>query len=448
MSYLDFWDRYIQQLAKQENSFVLMQVMNQAAPESFENGVLGLACIDAGTQMYLETRRKLLEEILSSVTKTPSTIRFVIKAIKMKKKKQKSTPPAPLPLATLVETAAAAEKKAGLAPLTTFENFAVSPSNQIAYAAATAVTQNLGHAYNPLFLYGGVGVGKTHLSQAIAHQILRNNPNKRAHFCTSEEFTNDLVEQIREKNTGKFRKKYRDLDLLIVDDIQFIAGKNYVQEEFYHTFNSLVRAGGQIILTSDRPPGEIKKLEDRLRSRFSGGLNIDIQSPDFELRTAIVLIKARSRNIEIDFETASLIAEKTADARELEGQLLRIYTNSLSSGGNITKEQVNEEIDRKKTKDSVRVSPQEIIRVVSSYYDVNPSLIKKPSRKENVVLPRQVVMYLLRVNLQLKLEDIAYLLKRKDHTTVMHGVDKITNNLLKNPQFKEEVDRIIQSLGL
>jgi len=446
MSELDFWDRYIQTLAKQENSFVLMQVMTQTAPESFENGVLVLACIDAGTQMLLETRRKLLEEILSSVTKTPATVRFVIKAIKKKKRKQ--TTPQPLPLSTLVETTVDAEKKAGLAPLTTFENFAVSPSNQIAYAAATAVTQNPGHVYNPLFLYGGVGVGKTHLSQAIAHQILRNNPNKRAHFCSSEEFTNDLVEQIREKNTGKFRKKYRDLDLLIVDDIQFIAGKNYVQEEFYHTFNSLVRAGGQIILTSDKPPSEIKKLEDRLRSRFSGGLNIDIQSPDFELRTAIVLIKARSRNIEIDFETASLIAEKTADARELEGQLLRIYTNSLSTGGNITKEQVNEEIDRKRVKDSARVSPQEIIRVVSSYYDINPTLIKKPSRKENVVLPRQVVMYLLRVNLQMKLEDIAYLLKRKDHTTVMHGVDKITNNLLKNPQFKEGIDRIIQSLRL
>ncbi len=447
MVVLAFWDTVLTALAQQPDSGMLLQITKQAVPESLLDGVCLLNCPNTGVRMYLEPRKKRIEELLSQITGQPTTIQFQIKETAPTKKK-KQIIEEPLPLVAFERSKEDSAHAAGLLPQLTLENFAVSSSNQIAYAAAIAVSRNPGTSYNPLFIYGGVGVGKTHLSQAIAHSLLQANPSKKVFFCTSEEFTNDLVELIREKNTNNFRKKYRELDMLIVDDVQFIAGKNYVQEEFYHTFNAIIKKGGQIILVSDRPPGEIKKLEDRLRSRFAGGLAIDIQKPDFELRTAILLIKAKARNIEIDFQTASVIAQKTADARELEGQLLRIYTNSLDHGGVITPETAGKEIERRDTTQASKITPPEVIRVVCSYYQVSPAALKKPGRKESIVLPRQIIMYILRMHLKLNLDDIAYMMKRKDHTTVMHATDKITNLMLTNPNFKEEIDRITQSLAL
>lgn len=445
MVVLAFWNTFLAKVAQQESP-VLAQITSQAFPEPPMSGVCILNC-SPGVFMYLETKKTRLEEILSSVLKSPHTIRFEIKNTPPAKRK-KRVEETPLPLAAFEQKKETSVAAAGLSPQLTFENFAVSSSNQIAHAGAIAVARNPGISYNPLFIYGGVGVGKTHLSQAIAHQVLSQDPTRRVFFCTSEEFTNDLVELIREKNTNHFRKKYRDLDLLIVDDVQFIAGKNYVQEEFYHTFNAIIKKGGQIVLVSDRPPGEIKKLEDRLRSRFAGGLAIDIQKPDFELRTAILLIKAKARNIDIDFQTAQVIAQKTADARELEGQLLRIYTHSLDHGGVITPQDAGKEIEKRAATQVAKITPAEVIRVICSYYNVSPATLKKPGRKESIVLPRQVAMYILRIHLKLNLDDIAYMLKRKDHTTVIHATDKITNLMLTNPNFKEEVDRITQSLSL
>lgn len=447
MSDLAFWDTLLIALEQQPESSTILQITKQAVPESLLDGVCLLNCPNIGVSMYLEPRRKRIEELLSQITGQPTTLQFQIKETAHAKKK-KQVIEEPLPLVVFERSKEDSAHAAGLLPQLTLENFAVSSSNQIAYAAAIAVSRNPGTSYNPLFIYGGVGVGKTHLSQAIAHSLLQANPSKKVFFCTSEEFTNDLVELIREKNTNNFRKKYRELDMLIVDDVQFIAGKNYVQEEFYHTFNAIIKKGGQIILVSDRPPGEIKKLEDRLRSRFAGGLAIDIQKPDFELRTAILLIKAKARNIEIDFQTASVIAQKTADARELEGQLLRIYTNSLDHGGVITPETAGKEIERRDTTQAAKITPTEVIRVVCAYYQISPASLKKPGRKESIVLPRQIIMYILRTHLKLNLDDIAYMMKRKDHTTVMHATDKITNLMLTNPNFKEEIDRITQSLAL
>lgn len=444
MTVLASWDKLLTTIQNLPDSSTFLQVVKQASPESLEEGVFTINYPNEGVHMYLEKQKARLEELLAAVAGTPTTIRFEFKAGARIKKKEAE----PLPLAEFEKAKETSVADAGLLPQFTFESFAVSSSNQIAYAAATAVSRNPGTSYNPLFIYGGVGVGKTHISQAIAHSILEVHPTKKVLFCTSEEFTNDLVELIREKSTNEFRKKYRELDLLIVDDVQFLAGKNYVQEEFYHTFNTIIKKGGQIILVSDRPPGEIKKLEDRLKSRFAGGLAIDIQKPDFELRTAILLIKAKARNIDIDFQTASLIAQKTADARELEGQLLRIYTNSLDHGGVITPDSVGKDIDKHNAKQASKITPQDVIRVVCAYYNVSPAVLKKPGRKESIVLPRQIVMYILRNHLKLNLEDVAYILKRKDHTTVIHASDKITNLMLKNPNFKEEVDRITQSLAL
>ena len=275
---------------------------------------------------------------------------------------------------------------------------------------------------------------------------MEKDVKKRVLFCPGEYFMNELIEAIREKNTSRFRKKYRALDLLIVDDIQFISGKNTVQEEFFHTFNTVVSHGGQIILISDRPPKEIKNLQDRLRSRFSGGLTADVQQPDFELRTAILLIKAKEKNIVVDIDVAKIISEQVLDTRELEGVLLSIYAKSIALGKEIGIEDVEGFFSKKQDGETKRITPSEIIRSVCSYYNIRPSHIKSSERFESVALPRQIAMYLLRKELGLKYEEIAYLLKRKDHTTIMYGVEKISSLMIKDVVFKQEVDRIINSI--
>jgi chromosomal replication initiator protein len=234
---------------------------------------------------------------------------------------------------------------------------------------------------------------------------------------------------------------------LVVDDIQFIAGKVHVQEEFFHTFNSIVSAGGQIILTSDRPPSSIKNLEDRLRSRFSGGLTVDIQPPDFELKTAILLIKSREKNIPLDIEAAKIIAEKVDDVRTLEGTLLSIYAKVLGKKEVIDLGVVEEFFSNQKTNEkNKKITPSDIIRAVCTYYNVKISHLKGETRTSNIALPRQVTMYLLRKKLGLKLIETAFELKRKDHTTVIHAEEKISKLIMKNPEFKKEIDNIIQSL--
>jgi chromosomal replication initiator protein len=258
---------------------------------------------------------------------------------------------------------------------------------------------------------------------------------------------NDLIESIREKNTPKFRRKYRSLQLIIVDDIQFIAGKQTVQEEFFHTFNSIVSAGGQVVLTSDRPPHEIRNLEDRLRSRFSGGLIVDIQQPDFELRTAILLIKAKEKNIQLEMEAAKAISDAVLDTRALEGTLLSLYARSLPTKGGVVDLDVVEEFFKTKVeKRQEKVNPQDIIKSVCIYYNIKQSHLKGASRTSKIALARQVAMYLLRKELGMNLEEVAYTIKRKDHTTVIHAVNKVESMKIKDTSFKEELDLIMNSL--
>jgi chromosomal replication initiator protein len=299
-----------------------------------------------------------------------------------------------------------------------------------------------------VLLYGPAGVGKTHLAQSVARVALEKTPAAKVYFCPGDRFTNELIESIQEKNTAKFRRKYRNLQILVIDDIQFIAGKQTIQEEFFHTFNTIVSAGGQVILTSDRPPTEIKNLEDRLRSRFSGGLIVDIQEPDFELRTAILLIKAKEKEIELSIDAAKIIAEQVGDTRALEGALLSIYAKTLGRKEGIDLEDIEGFFQKKDERKQTRVTPHDIIKAVCSYYNVKQSQVKSALRAENVALPRQIIMFLLRRELRLKYEEIAYILKRKDHTTIIHGSEKISGMLIKNPAFKEEIDRITKSLIL
>lgn len=315
----------------------------------------------------------------------------------------------------------------------TFENMAVSSTNQLAFVSASTVAKNPGQAYNPLFMYGPVGVGKTHMMQAIANEVYAKNPNGKILYTTSEEFTNDVVEAIRTNNTSNMKKKFRDLDLLIIDDIQFVAGKEKVQEELFHTFNTLVDKGAQIVFSSDRPPSEIKQVEKRLLSRFAGGLTVDIESPDFELRTAILLIKAKKYGVSLSVDVAKLIAQKAQDARGLEGLLLRIVTQAQSRGDEeITESMVSSVISLNKEEKPAGFHPDEIIENVCSFYKVKPTQIRSSKRDAFLVRPRQVAMFLLKKKLGLTFVEIGNLLGGRDHTTVMYGVEKIEDMLSKS----------------
>lgn len=320
----------------------------------------------------------------------------------------------------------------------TFQTLAVSSSNQLAYVSATTVAKKIGTAYNPLFIYGPVGVGKTHLMQAIANEVYKNDPDKKIIYTTSEEFTNEVVEAIRNNDTARMKRKFRNIDLLIVDDVQFFAGKDRAQEELFHTFNILIDGGAQIVLSSDRPPSEIKKLEKRLSSRFAGGLTVDIEAADFELRCAILLIKAKKYGIDLSVEAAKKIAEKAHDSRELEGLLLKIITIATSRGAKITPELAENTLNQKVLDEKNFFRPDEVIKNICVFYNIKETLIKGPKRDSYLVKARQIAMYILKQDLALSFAEIGNILGGRDHTTIMHGVGKI-EGLLLNKNFSEEI---------
>lgn len=441
MSFLgSFWDEFLAKFeANQEKHSVLYSVLKQSKPIELTEEKIVIGCNNLGIKKFLDPKQREVEEKIHSIFKKRLVLEFIVAPPPQKKK---ASPPL-LSFEPPVEDLYA---KSGLNIKYSFENFAVSSTNQVAYAAAQAVVNNPGSAYNPLFLYGGVGVGKTHLAQAVAKKILEKDREKKVYFCPGDNFTNELIESIREKSTSRFRRKYRFLSLLIIDDIQFIAGKVHVQEEFFHTFNSIVSSGGQIILTSDRPPSAIKNLEDRLRSRFSGGLTVDIQSPDFELRTAILLIKSKEKNINIDIEAAKIIAERTEDSRALEGVLLSVYAKVLGKKDMIDLEAVEDFFSKKESEKSKRLTPSDIVKAVCTYYNVRPSHLKSRERTDSIALPRQVAMYLIRKHLGAKYTEIAEILKRKDHTTVLHAEEKISGLLMRDQNFKKDLDNISQTI--
>jgi chromosomal replication initiator protein len=332
-------------------------------------------------------------------------------------------------------------QQARIRPAYTFENFAVSSSNQMAHAAAEAVAENPGSAYNPLFIWGGVGVGKTHLMAAIGNAIVKKNPDTKILFCTGEDFTNDIVEGIRNKTTQNFRNRYRKLSVLILDDIQFIAGKDAVQEEFFHTFNTVTSAGGQIVLASDRPPSEISKLEERLKSRFEAGLIVDIAPPDFELRCAIAQIKAKERGIEIPMDLIQMIAGNMESARKIEGFLIKLMSEAKLKKTEISPELIESLLGRGGAENGKvkNISPNEAINLVSRYYSIGKRVLLGASRARPVARPRQILMYLLRRELGLPLEEVGRVVGGRDHTTVMHAVEKITHLASTDVKIREDL---------
>lgn len=332
-------------------------------------------------------------------------------------------------------------RQTGLNPAFTFDNFAVSSSNEMAHAAAVAVSQRLGTSYNPLFLYGDVGVGKTHLMQAIGNAVLSQNPEAAALYCTGEDFTNEIVQAIQTKRASSFKQRYRSVQLLLIDDVQFIAGKQAVQEEFFHTFNSIIKQHGQIILTSDRPPEEISLLERRLRSRFEAGLMVDIGQPSFELRAAILLLKAKSANIPLSLDQAKLIAQSIDSPRRLEGFMTRLRSEIELKKKQFSSSLIEEVLQRESrvVQQKLLLPTQEVIRVVAQYFQIKPLALRGKSREKSLVKARHVCMYILNEDVRLSLVEIGRWFSGRDHTSVLHAVRKITAELTQDALLQREV---------
>ncbi len=314
-----------------------------------------------------------------------------------------------------------------LNPKYTFDTFVVGDSNRFAHAASLAVAELPSEAYNPLFLYGGVGLGKTHLMHAIGHYMKSENPSLRLLYITSERFTNDVIEAIQTKTTTELRDRMRNVDVLMVDDIQFIAGKTSTQEEFFHTFNHLHTGGKQIIISSDRPPKDIPTLEERLRSRFEWGLIADIQKPDYETRVAILRKKAATEHYEIPDDVLNFIAEKVeSNIRELEGSLTRVNAEATVKRQSVTLELAEKSLSNLVgMRDTKRITPELVMQVVADYYRVEKSDITSSKRNREIALPRQVAMYLTREMTNLSTTRIGDSFGGRDHTTVMHADRKI-----------------------
>ncbi len=335
-----------------------------------------------------------------------------------------------------------------LNPRYTFDRFIVGSSNRLANAACLAVAEHPAQAYNPLFLYGGVGLGKTHLLHAIGNRAIDRNPDINVLYVSSERFTNDLINAIRRQQTEDFRHRYRNIDILMIDDIQFIAGKDGTQEEFFHTFNTLHSAGKQIVISSDRPPKAIVTLEERLRSRFEWGLIVDVQLPDFETRTAILRAKSEQIAAHVPAEVIDFLASRVqSNIRELEGCLNRVAAVAQLSERAITVEVAGAALaEILNTAGQRRISPDVIIREVAAHYGVELRTLQGRSRSQSVVLPRQVAMYLLREETGLSLVDIGQLLGGRDHTTVIHGFDKVTEELNSDARLRRDVATIRERL--
>ena len=339
-----------------------------------------------------------------------------------------------------------------LNPNYTFETFVVGNNNRFAQSAALAVAESPGETYNPLYIYGGPGLGKTHLMHSIGHFILDQNPDSKVLYVTSEDFTNEVIDSIRNGNASsmsKFRDKYRKVDVLMIDDIQFIIGKESTQEEFFHTFNALQTQGKQIILTSDKPPKEMETLEERIRSRFEWGLMADIGIPDYETRMAILRKKAESDNFDINDEILNYIANNIkSNVRELEGALNKLLAYNNLVKADITMEIAQQELQNIITPDKPReVTPQLIIEVVTEHFNISMDQMVSKSRSSDIAKPRQIAMFLCKTMTDSSLDVIGSFLGGRDHSTIIHGIKKVTEEYESNENTKSLIDTIKKKIN-
>ncbi|WP_350343678.1 chromosomal replication initiator protein DnaA [Proteinivorax tanatarense] len=394
------------------------------------------------TKEWLENRyATLISEILQSLTGKQLEVSFVVPQADALDNDKTSKP-------TEKNKVTHENITTQLNPKYTFNTFVIGNSNRFAHAASLAVAEAPAKAYNPLFIYGGVGLGKTHLMNAIGHYVTNHSEQDKVVYISSEKFTNEFINAIRDNKTVEFRNKYRTVDVLLIDDIQFLAGKEQTQEEFFHTFNTLHENNKQIIISSDRPPKEIPTLEDRLRSRFEWGLITDIQKPDLETREAILRKKAELEKLDIPNSVFMFIANKIAtNIRELEGALTRVMAFSSMTGQEITVELANQAL-----KDIIPNSNNEIIDIekiqksIASHYQLKVEDLKAKKRTRSVSYPRQIAMYLSRELTDFSLPKIGEEFGGRDHTTVLHAHEKIKKDIKSNKSFELEINNLIKSI--
>lgn len=423
------------------------------------NGIITVAVPNSFTKEWLENKyHKFILRSLKNIESDIKEVAYQIKPnpLKEEDKSKKQTDEEKLIInkqMDFVELNVDAETN--LNPRYTFENFIVGPSNELAHAAAVAITKNLGVKYNPLFIYGGVGLGKTHLIEAIGNKIKSLNKNKKIKYVTSERFTSEVITNLRSgslrpNDMDDFKKRWREIDLLIIDDIQFLSGKEKTQDEFFHIFNALYDAGKQIIISSDRPPKSIQTIEERLRSRFEGGMTADISYPDLETRIAILKTKSNEKGFDFSYEILEYIASNIKkNIRELEGALNRLIASNLNSNKkdlniNEVKKALNSIINTPKKSTTLK----SIIKTVAEFYDISEKDLLERSRKKEIVKPRQVIMYLLREELKSSFPFIGLKIGGRDHTTAIHACEKIRKELELDQNFSDEINIIREKLYL
>ena len=446
MTNKELWQIVLSEIELQTSRATLGAWFKDTYISSRKNGVVIVATPSGFAKNWLHSKHdKKILKILRDTENSIKEVRFIVKA------KQPLYSTTTTPVKTEAEGQLPFEsmqvnQSTNLNPKYTFASFIVGGSNDLAHATALAVSESPGHIHNPLFIYGGVGLGKTHLLQAIGNAL--HQKQKNVLYLTSEQFMNEFITTMQGGSMEEFKKKYRNKDALIVDDIQFIAGRERTQEEFFHTFNSLYEKNKQIILSSDRPPRAIAPLEERLRSRFEGGMLADVSNPDYETRLAILHEKTKEKQISIE----DAILEKIAEAiknniRELEGALNVVLTSSKSLYNNqITKEGAQKALAHLLYSPQKQISHKHIIKTVANFYEIHEGEIMKKNRKQEIVLPRQIIMFLMRNELKKSYPYIGENLGGRDHTTVMHACDKIERKLQEDVNFEETLNNIKQAI--
>ena len=437
----DLWEQTLNVLKNEMSEVSFNTWMKSCNPISISEDTIKISVPNSFTRDILNNRYKdLVANSIQGICSKLYKLEFLISSEVALEEKNKAIKIKGSPLNEEISNT--------LNPKYKFDSFLIGNSNRFANAASLAVAEAPAKAYNPLFIYGGVGLGKTHLMHAIGHYILENNPNAKVEYVSSEKFTNELINAIKHDKNEEFRNKYRHVDVLLIDDIQFIAGKEGTQEEFFHTFNALHDANKQIILSSDRPPKEIPTLEDRLRSRFEWGLIADIQVPDFETRMAILKKKADLERLNVPNEVMVYVATKIkSNIRELEGALIRIVAYSSLTNREVSVDLASEALkDIISKKQGKSITIESIQDIVSSYFNLRVEDFKSQRRTRNVAYPRQIAMYLSRKLTDMSLPKIGEEFGGRDHTTVIHAYEKISENLKTDEGLQSTIDDITKKL--
>jgi len=423
-------------------------------PIKLTENSLEIACPQKYTMDQVKKFESLIQASVNEIGKGDYKLIFTVDAslankVETSKKKQQKSPEKPLfNNSTQLKGIKTNNSEANLAAQFTFDNYIMGDTNRLAYSIAWAIAEDPGKEYNPLFLYSGVGLGKTHLVQAIGNKILKEKPNLKILYTTGEQFCNELIEALQSSKgkiyrVDQFRKKFRNADVLIIDDIQFIVGKESTQQEFFHTFNTLHLSGKQIVLTSDRPPKDFVNLEKRITSRFGSGITADIQHPTIEMRTAILRNKRDANNEPVPDNVIDFIAEKVdTNIRELKGAYIQVASKAKSEGKLATMEMAGKALGQIVVEKRETANTNTIMKAVCKYFSVNKTDIKGKRRTQGIVIPRQIAMYLLRQMTDTPLVSIGELLGGRDHTTIMHGVEKIAGEVQKKPRVRQDIENI------